>query len=109
MLKPADLFGGQDVVIGRFVDSFTWLRSIELAVQRRHVVQQYVPVLELEVPSGHVTAQGSLDYVHKYATVGLFCISDLCTAGVVRVSDQPVTNITQGGGLSTVAVVSGKR
>lgn len=105
VLKPIDLYGGKDVIIGLEVSDSEWEKWINTALSRKFVVQEYVPIPLISLP---VVEEG-LKFVDKKANANFFCFQGIYAGGFSRSSEQSVINISAGGGLVPMMVVLKKK
>lgn len=104
IIKPNRLYGGEGVVLGRFVKTAEWGKALEDAFKEghTHVVQEYAEVREEKFPvfkeDGRVTME-------KNYEVSGFASSDSGIAFLGRCSIEPVVNISRKGGLIPVVMI----
>lgn len=101
VLKPADSYGGKDVVVGRECDQTDWeiLLNKILSEKLDYVVQRYVDITEMDVP---VVRNGRVDLVTKKYNLNPYVFNDRYAGSVARLSDESVINVSAGGGLVPV-------
>lgn len=96
VLKPANLYGGKDVHIGRATDPDAWERILkEHLFQETWVVQEYVDIPGERFPE----ADPPLRLKVKYMNINPFALLGRYSGTITRVSDHPVINVSAGGGL----------
>jgi hypothetical protein len=97
VLKPNTLFGGEGVVIGAFASQREWERVLERALRgrRRYVVQEAARIRTDTLPE---LSNGGIRRVERRMVSGFFFSSSGISL-VGRFSEQPVVNVSQGGGL----------
>lgn len=103
VLKPNSLYGGQGVVVGRTVTQAVWERTLSSALRgaERYVVQRLARIAAHRFP---VLDGGSPREVERRVVSGFFFNST--GVGLVgRFSEDPVVNVSRGGGLLPALVV----
>lgn len=105
VLKPGGTFGGEDVVLGPFVDRDTWLKALDESIRQEGVVQEYVPVARHKVPLLEGAQYADVD---KYLILGAFAVRGEYAGCIGRVSDDPVVNVRRGGGVIPVLELGGR-
>ncbi len=105
VLKPGGAFGGQDVVLGPFVDRDTWLKALDESIRQEGVVQEYVSVARHKVPLLEGAQYADVD---KYLILGAFAVRGEYAGCIGRVSDDPVVNVRRGGGVIPVLELGGR-
>ncbi|MBI3087816.1 MAG: hypothetical protein HYY91_02895 [Candidatus Omnitrophica bacterium] len=104
VLKPNSLYGGQGVVVGRTVNQASWERTLAKALRRgseRYVVQRLAPIAAHRFP---VLDGGSPHEVERRVVSGFF-LNSTGVGLVGRFSEDPVVNVSRGGGLLPALVV----
>jgi len=96
VLKPADGYGGRDVVIGLESTNEEWNQAIDRALKRNWIVQEFIHAPKMTVPT---IVNGKLDFLYKKANMGIYIFHDKFAGGVTRLSDETVINLSRGGGL----------
>ena len=101
VLKPADSYGGKNVVIGCECGQSDWDALVEriLSNSEDWVVQRYVPINQIEVP---VMARDAFGLEVKKFNVNPFVFNGHYCGSVARFSDRSVINVSAGGGLVPV-------
>lgn len=104
VIKPNRGYGGEGVVLGRFVKDNEWRAAIEEAFKqgRSHVVQEYADINEEDFPT--LNEDGTVTMEANYEVSG-FTSSDTGIAFLGRRSVEPVVNISRKGGLIPVFLV----
>lgn len=104
VLKPNTLYGGQGVTVGHTVSRAAWERTLTKALRRggeRHVVQELAPIGSHRFP---VLEGGRPRLVERRVVSGFFFNSS--GVGLIgRFSEDPVVNVSRGGGLLAALVV----
>jgi uncharacterized circularly permuted ATP-grasp superfamily protein len=96
VLKPNDEYGGKGIVLGWTVDSETWQGAIRTALASPHIVQERV-----EVPSEPVPAwvDGALQVSDRMLDTAPYMSGGVVMEGcLTRISQDPLLNVTAGGG-----------
>jgi hypothetical protein len=96
VLKKAESYGGQDVVVGSLVDDATWSNAIGLARESRWVRQRIERIPQLALP---VLENGRFALSRKFANWNPFVFGGRHGGSITRVSDSILINISRGGGL----------
>jgi len=101
VLKPADSYGGKDVLIGHETDEATWMNLVERILRSNEdwVVQRYVDISEMTVP---IMNGSGVKLVNKKYNINPFVFAHRYAGSVARLSDQSVINVSAGGGLVPV-------
>jgi uncharacterized circularly permuted ATP-grasp superfamily protein len=96
VLKKAESYGGQDVVVGSLVDDAVWARTLDSAKRARWVRQrrEEIPTLALPVLDG-----AKLTFQRKFLNWNPFVFAGRHGGSIARVSDSILINISRGGGL----------
>jgi hypothetical protein len=96
VLKKAESYGGQDVVVGSLVDDAVWARAIDSAKRARWVRQrrEEIPTVALPVLDG-----AKLTFQRKFLNWNPFVFGGRHGGSIARVSDSILINISRGGGL----------
>ena len=104
VIKPNRLYGGKDVIIGRFAKTADWKRALEEAIkdERSCVVQQYAEVKEEKFPL--LNEDGTVTMERNYEISG-FASSESGLALMARCSTEPVVNISRKGGIIPVVLI----
>lgn len=101
VLKPADSYGGRDVMIGCESDQDTWNNLVHRIIRNHEdwVVQKYVPITEMTVP---IQRNNIVSLVSKKFNVNPFVLNHQYAGSMARLSDESVINVSAGGGLVPV-------
>jgi len=96
VLKPANMYGGKDVHIGRETDQGTWEQVMnEHIYDESWIVQEYI-----DIPRGtYPEADLPFRFKDKYININPFALLGKYSGSITRVSDHPVINVSAGGGL----------
>ena len=96
VLKPANMYGGKDVYIGRETDPATWEKLMNKHIHDESwVVQEYV-----DIPIGtYPEIDHPFRLKDKYVNINPFALLGKYSGSITRVSDHPVINVSAGGGL----------
>lgn len=106
VLKPANLYGGKDVYLGRETDSETWEKIMnEHLYDASWVVQEYVDIPQDIFPE--ITDDVTLKF--KKVNINPFALLGKYSGTITRVSDSSVINVSAGGGLVPTLSVSRKK
>ena len=105
VLKPADSYGGKNVVIGLETAQNDWEQLVNRILSNNEdwVVQRFVEISEIAMP---VLEDGSVVMKTKKYNLNPFIFSGEYAGCMARFSDQRVINVTAGGGM--VPVISYK-
>ena len=102
VMKPANMYGGKDVYIGRETDPDKWIRIMEDHIlDRSWVVQEYIDIPRDEYPE----INGSVNFMAKYVNINPFALSGNYAGTISRISDSSVINVSAGGGLVPTLMV----
>lgn len=96
VLKPSCGYGGKDVTIGRETSDEKWNETIDKALKGDWVVQEYVNIPVLTVPT---VTNGKLDFLYKKFNYNVLVFGGKYAGGFTRLSDESVINVARGGGL----------
>jgi len=96
VLKPSSSYGGKDVKIGRETRDEDWNATIDRALKGDWVVQEYVNIPILTVPT---VVNNKLDFAYKKFNFNMLVFGGKYAGGFTRLSDQSVINVAHGGGL----------
>ena len=101
VMKPADSYGGKDVVIGRECDEADWEVLMNRIINNKEdwVVQRYVDITRIDMP--HLD-NGKVDLLPKKFNVNPFVFDGKYAGSMARLSDESVINVSAGGGLVPV-------
>ena len=96
VLKPANLYGGKDVYIGRETDQEIWEKKIsEHITDESWVVQEYVDIPQDVFPD----IDNGCSLKLKYVNINPFALLSKYSGTITRVSEHAVINVSAGGGL----------
>jgi uncharacterized circularly permuted ATP-grasp superfamily protein len=106
VLKPNRGYGGEGVVVGQVVSDSAWERALQRALEKPDtwVVQEQVQITR--EPVLLVKGEGLPQREELFVTLGVTATSR-GVSFVGRCSEQPVVNISQGGGLVPVFLARG--
>ena len=104
VLKPNTLYGGQGVIVGQSVSRQVWERTLTQALRgdEPYVVQQLARIATHQFPA--LTGSGFKTVDRRVVSGFFFNSSDVGLVG--RFSDDPVVNVSRGGGLVSAFMVS---
>lgn len=102
VLKPSEGYNGKDVFIGCETREEDWNRAIDRALKADWVVQEFVPVPVMTVPT---VVNSRLDFAYKKVNFNAFVFNGKYAGGFSRVSDESVINVARNGGLLTSVTV----
>ena len=104
VLKPNTLYGGQGVIVGRAVTQPVWERTLATALRgpQPYVVQSYAPIAQHQFPR----LDGKRVANAERRVVSGFFFNSSAIGLVGRFSENPVVNISRGGGLLAALVAS---
>ncbi|MCK5580014.1 MAG: circularly permuted type 2 ATP-grasp protein [Candidatus Omnitrophica bacterium] len=107
VLKPADSYGGKDVVIGLECPQDQWEALVNRIIDEKEdwVVQRYVDVTEMTIP---VVNNGTVELQQKWFNINPYTFNGKYAGSVARLSDKRVINVSAGGGLVPVVEYSEK-
>lgn len=105
VLKPADSYGGKDVVIGSETRDEDWNFTIDKALKGNWVVQEFIPLPVLSVPT---VVNRKLEFMLKKMNTGSFVFGGSPSGSFSRLSDESVVNVSRGGGLIAAVVCEGE-
>lgn len=96
VLKPANMYGGKDVHLGRETEQGTWEEIMHRHIRDESwVVQEYI-----DIPSEPYPETGPpLRLKNKYVNINPFALLGAYSGTITRISDHPVINVSAGGGL----------
>ncbi len=96
VLKPANMYGGKDVHIGKETDPGTWEKIMNNHIHDESwVVQEYVNIPREPYPE----TGPPLRMKNKYVNINPFSLLGAYSGTITRISDHPVINVSAGGGL----------
>lgn len=103
VLKPADGYGGQGLVLGWLSDESTWRRGLKEAIQGSYIVQERVPTPRDRFP---IAADGALLFQERFFDVNPFVWNGTEAAGcMIRLSATALMNQSAGGGSNIPMIV----
>jgi glutathione synthase/RimK-type ligase-like ATP-grasp enzyme len=100
VLKPVSGYGGKDVLIGRHTMPTVWNRTMHDARDGEYVLQEFVDIPKASVPA--FDSKGRLRSEDKYCNLNFYVLDGELVGTLGRLSDSPVVNIAQGGGMASV-------
>jgi len=106
VLKPANLYGGKDVYLGRETNEKTWSEIMHAHLHDSSwVVQEYVDIPQDIFPeiSDDVRMKFKKVNINPFAFLGKY------SGTITRVSDNSVINVSAGGGLVPTLCVARKK
>jgi hypothetical protein len=101
VLKPNDGYGGEGVLLGFQTSAAAWEDALARAGQGELIVQERLVPTTLRMP----TYRDGLVFEEVYFDLCPFVISGRACSAMVRLSRSPLTNVSAGGGVSTVYLV----
>ena len=101
VLKPAEGFGGKDVIIGRETRDDEWNHAIDRALKSNWMVQEVLNVPIMTVPT---VVNNKLEFVAKKMNTCCFIFDEEYAGSFSRLSEESVINVTRGGGLVSSVV-----
>lgn len=96
VLKPAEGYGGTDVVMGCECTNDEWNKAIDKALKGDWVVQECVRIPTMSVPT---VINGKLEFSLKKVNLNPFALNGRYGGSLSRLSDEAIINVTHGGGL----------
>lgn len=102
VIKPSDAFGGKGVAIGCETDQSRWDDVIEEALGGRWVVQEWIEIPEERFP--YATPDGG--FGQKKVNLNPFALGSRYSGNVARVSRSSIINVSAGGGILPVLLVT---
>ena len=103
VLKPNTLYGGQGVVVGDTVSHAVWEHTLTKALRGRtwYVVQERARIATEQFPR---LERGRLHEVERRVVSGFF-VNSTGVGLIGRFSEDPVVNVSRGGGLLSALMV----
>ena len=103
VLKPNTLYGGQGVVVGDTVSQAVWEHTLTKALRGRtwYVVQERARIATEQFPR---LERGRLHEVERRVVSGFF-VNSTGVGLIGRFSEDPVVNVSRGGGLLSALMV----
>lgn len=106
VLKPADGFGGHDVILGDETEPSVWADAIVRATSERFVAQRRVAIPRMRLAFfDDEGRQPGLSPEALPFTLGLWCHGGRFSGAYARAGRRSVINVHQGGGLTPVFFV----
>lgn len=105
VLKPGTAYGGEAVVLGPFCKKLEWQKAVDRFLGNGGVVQEYVTAKTKTVP---ILEGATYAEVDKYMTMGACVVRGEYAGSIARVSDDPVVNVGNGGGVIPVLELGGR-
>ncbi len=96
VLKPSEGYGGVDVVLGSETTNDEWNKAIDKALKGDWVVQEYVRIPTMSVPT---LLNNKLEFLLKKVNLNPFAMGGRYGGSLSRLSDESIINVTHGGGL----------
>ncbi len=107
VLKPNDDYGGRGIVLGWQTNTSGWERAVQDALETPYVVQERVPIPEEPYPS---FVDGRLQiYDRMLDTAPFIFYGDYVDGCLTRLSNDPLLNVSAGGGSSVPTFVVERR
>ncbi|MFH1978432.1 MAG: circularly permuted type 2 ATP-grasp protein [Candidatus Aenigmatarchaeota archaeon] len=101
VLKPSGGYGGEGVVIGKFIDQEEWLSTIKKMGDDEWIVQEFVQIPEIKVP----IMGDKITFESRFININTFVLNGKYAYSVSRISKNPVINTSKGGGFIPTFVV----
>ncbi len=106
-LKPNDDYGGTGVMLGWESSADAWESKLKLALEKPHVVQEKVRVVERDFP---MWINDEVDISKRYVDADPYIFNGTSVEGVMtRLSPQALLNVTAGGGSVVPTCVISKK
>ena len=107
VLKPNDDYGGHGIVLGWQTNAGGWEQAVQDALTTPYVVQERIPIPEEPYPS---MVDGRLQiYDRMLDTAPFVFYGDYVDGCLTRLSNDPLLNVSAGGGSSVPTFVVEKR
>lgn len=104
VLKPSWGYGGKGVIIGKHVSEEKWKEEVnKLSGNKGWISQEYVNIPRMETPV--ITEKGTVEIKNKYFNLSPYVFGGKYVGSLGRISDEPVINVSAGGGIVPVYVV----
>jgi hypothetical protein len=103
-LKPNDDYGGKGIALGWESSESAWDDAIENALATPYVVQERVEVEKTRIP---LVRDGELHRETLLVDFDPFLFRGEVEGGMVRLSSEPIVNVSQGGGETALVVLEG--
>ncbi|MFN2137705.1 MAG: hypothetical protein ACK2UK_17215 [Candidatus Promineifilaceae bacterium] len=98
VLKPNDDYGGHGIVLGWQTNSSGWEQAVTQALESPYVVQERIPIPEEPYPS---MVDGQLQIFDRmFDTAPFIFYGDYVDGCLTRLSNDPLLNVSAGGGSS---------
>ena len=101
VLKPNDDYGGRGVLLGWEVSAEEWKTGLRTALTKPYVVQERVQGLKTTIPA--YSDRVFLD--QSYVDLNPFLFENKVEGALVRLSAEPLLNVTSGGGQTALLVL----
>lgn len=101
VLKPNDDYGGEGVRVGWATDEREWDEACAHALERPFVVQELAPVRKETMP----TFTDRLEWQEMIIDFDPFLFLNEAEGGIVRLSTSPLSNVSSGGGVTSLLVL----
>jgi uncharacterized circularly permuted ATP-grasp superfamily protein len=101
VLKPNDDYGGRGVLLGWEVSAEEWKTGLRTALTKPYVVQERVQGLRTTIPA--YSDRVFLD--QSYVDLNPFLFENKVEGALVRLSAEPLLNVTSGGGQTALLVL----
>ncbi len=107
VLKPNDDYGGRGIVLGWQTNNSGWEQAVQDALKSPYVVQERVPIPEEPYPS---IIDGRLQIFDRLMDTAPFIFyGDYVDGCLTRLSNDPLLNVSAGGGSSVPTFLVAKR
>jgi hypothetical protein len=107
VLKPNDDYGGRGIVLGWQTNTSGWEQAVEEALTTPYVVQERVPIPEEPYPS---MVDGKLQIFDRMLDTAPFIFyGDYVDGCLTRLSNDPLLNVSAGGGSSVPTFIVANR
>ncbi|MEJ2752371.1 MAG: hypothetical protein P8169_06810 [Chloroflexota bacterium] len=107
VLKPNDDYGGRGIVLGWQTNTSGWEQAVADALKTPYVVQERVPIPEEPYPS---MVDGRLQIFDRMLDTAPFIFyGDYVDGCLTRLSNDPLLNVSAGGGSSVPTFVVTER
>jgi uncharacterized circularly permuted ATP-grasp superfamily protein len=101
VLKPNDDYGGRGVVLGWETNDEDWEAAIRNALDNPYVVQERVEGMRINMP----TYTDRVFLNQMYVDLNPFLFENKVEGALIRLSSEPLLNITSGGGQTALLVL----
>jgi hypothetical protein len=107
VLKPNDDYGGRGIVLGWQTNTSGWEQAVQDALESPYVVQERIPIPEEPYPS---MVDGKLQIFDRMLDTAPFIFYGTYVDGcLTRLSNDPLLNVSAGGGSSVPTFVVSER